>query len=46
MLIISWAFINKGQGYLMSMTFIWTVSHCSGVEGDNEREAFLLNSLV
>lgn len=30
----------------MSVTFTWTVSHCSGVEGENEREAFLLNSLV
>lgn len=45
-LIISWAFVNKGQRYLISVTFIWTVSHSSGVERENEREAFLLNSLV
>lgn len=31
MLIIPWAFLNKGQGYLPSVTFIWTVPHCSGV---------------
>lgn len=30
----------------MSVTFIWTVSHSSGVEKENEREAFLLDSLL
>lgn len=45
-LIISWTFVNKGQRYLVSVTFIWTVSHSSGVERENERESFPLNSLV
>lgn len=45
-LIISWAFVNQGQRYLVAVIFIWTVSHSSGVERENEMEIFLMNSLV